>query len=210
MRIDKSGNSWIAISEFNQQSYCEVQLKFKWEGIVRETEEMIEGSDIHEIKFENFIKETEAMEEVGIEDAIRRAVENNERFFAREIFIISPTFRLLGMIDSIEIGPDGILITDDKPSDYPHLSEKSQVLAYAIAFKDKYRPPLDIFMIIKNRDTEDIIWEDVLTQEWVDFMLEKIDRLHQLALGKREFEPTKNPKKCLSCSYRDVCDNKLA
>ena len=210
MKIDSNGNSWIAVSEFNQQSYCEVQLKFKWQGIKRETEDMIKGSEIHETKFENFIKETEGMEEVNIQDAIKRAVENDERFSGREIFIISPTFRLLGTIDSIEIGPDGIKITDDKPTEYPYLSEKSQVLGYAIAFKDKYRPPLDIFMIIKNRDTGDIIWEDVLTQDWVEFMLEKINRLHELALGKREFEPTKNPKKCLACSYRNICDKKLA
>jgi len=210
MKIDSNGNSWIAVSEFNQQSYCEVQLKFKWQGIKRETEDMIKGSEIHETRFENFIKETEGMEEVDIQDAIKRAVENDERFSGREIFIISPTFRLLGTIDSIEIGPDGIKITDDKPTEYPYLSEKSQVLGYAIAFKDKYRPPLDIFMIIKNRDTGDIIWEDVLTQDWVEFMLEKINRLHELALGKREFEPTKNPKKCLACSYRNICDKKLA
>lgn len=208
MRIDSKGNSWIAISEFHQQSYCEVQLKFKWQGVIKETEQMMEGSEIHEQKFEEFIEETKGLEQVRIQDAIRRAIESNERFSGREIFIISPTFRLLGMIDSIDIGPDGIVISDDKPSEYPFLSDKSQILAYAIAFKDFYRPDLDIFVRIKNRDNGDIIWEDVLTQEWVDFMLEKINRLHELALGKREFEPTKNPKKCLACSYRDVCDKK--
>jgi len=209
MRIDSKGNSWIAISEFHQQSYCEVQLKFKWQGIIKETAEMINGSNIHEEKFERFIEETKEMEKVDIRDAIRRAVENNERFAGREVFIVSPRFRLFGMIDSVEIGPDGIIITDDKPSEYAFLSDKSQIIAYAIAFKDFYRPPLDIFMIIKNRDSGDITWEDVLTQEWVDFLLEKINRLHELALGKREFEPTKNPKKCSACSYKDFCDKKL-
>lgn len=209
MRIDSKGNSWIAISEFHQQSYCEVQLKFKWSGIVRETAEMKEGSQIHEEKFEKFIEETKEMEKIGIKDAIKRAVENNERFSGREVFITSPRFRLFGMIDAVDIGPDGIIITDDKPSEYAFISDKSQIIAYAMAFKDFYRPPLDIFMTIKNRDSGDITWEDVLTQEWVDFLLEKINRLHELALGKREFEPTKNPKKCSACSYRDVCDKKV-
>jgi CRISPR/Cas system-associated exonuclease Cas4 (RecB family) len=170
---------------------------------------MIEGSDIHEQKFKEFLDETKESEQVKITEAIKRAIENNERFSGREVFIVSPNFRLFGLIDSIEIGPDGIMITDDKPSEYSFLSDKSQIIAYAIAFKDFYRPPLDIFMTIKNRDSGDITWEDVLTQEWVDFMLEKIDRLHELALGKREFEPTKNPKKCSACSYRDVCDKKI-
>jgi CRISPR/Cas system-associated exonuclease Cas4 (RecB family) len=209
MRIDKNGNSWIAISEFHQQSYCEVQLKFKWSGIVKETAEMRKGSDIHEQKFERFVEETKEMEEVDIKEAIKRAVDNNERFSGREVFIISPKFRMFGMIDSVDIGPDGIIITDDKPSEYAFLSDKSQIIAYAIAFKDFYRPSLDIFMTIKNRDSGDITWEDVLTQDWVEFMLEKINRLHELALGKRDFEPTKNPKKCLACSYKDACDKKI-
>ena len=209
MRIDSKGNSWIAISEFHQQSYCEVQLKYKWQGIIRETEQMINGSNIHEEKFEKFIEETKELEKVDIREAIKRAIENDERFSGREVFVVSPTFRIFGMIDSIEIGPDGIMISDDKPSEYAYISDKSQIIAYATAFKDFYRPPIDIFMSIRNRDKGDLTWEEVLTQNWIDFILEKINRLHELALGKREFEPTKNPKKCLACSYKDVCDNKL-
>jgi len=209
MRIDSKGNSWIAISEFHQQSYCEVQLKYKWQGIIRETEQMINGSNIHEEKFEKFIEETKELEKVDIREAIKRAIENDERFSGREVFVVSPTFRIFGMIDSIEIGPDGIMISDDKPSEYAYISDKSQIIAYATAFKDFYRPPIDIFMSIRNRDKGDLTWEEVLTQNWIDFILEKINRLHELALGKREFEPTKNPKKCLACSYKDVCDKKL-
>lgn len=209
MKIDPEGNSWIFISEFHQQSYCEVQLKFMWQGIIRKTKQMLNGAEIHKEKFEKFVEETKDMEKVDIKDAIRRALENNERFSGREVFIKSPTFRLIGIIDSIEIGPDGILIIDDKPSKYTYLSDKSQILAYAIAFKDLYRPPLDIFMMIRNRDDGSVIWKDILTEYWVIFMLEKINRLHDLVLGKREFEPTKNRKKCLACNYRDLCEYKL-
>ena len=209
MKIDSKGNAWIAISEFHQQSYCEVQLEFKWKGIRVETEAMKKGSEIHEKKFNEFEEKTKELEEVDIVNAIKRAMEKEERFSGREVFVLSPTFRLFGVIDSIEIGPEGIVIADDKPSKYAYLSEKSQVIGYALAFKDKYRPDLDIFMRIKNRDSGDIVWEDVLSQEWVEFMLEKINRLHELALGKREFEPTKNPKKCLACSYRNVCKKKV-
>ena len=210
MRIDSKGNSWIAISEFHQQAYCEVQLKFKWQGIKKETPAMKIGSEIHEQKFKDFLDKTKEAEQVEIQEAIKRAIENEERFSGREVFIISPTFRIFGVIDSVEIGPEGIIVSDDKPSEYSYLSDKSQIIAYALAFKDKYRPPLDVFMRIKNRDSGDITWEDVLTQEWVDFLMEKVNRLHELALGRREFEPTKKPKKCMACSYRDVCDKKIA
>ena len=90
---------------------------------------------------------------------------------------MSPTFRLVRKIDAVEIGPEGIVISDDKPLDYPYLSVKSQVAAYATAFKDRYRPPLDIYMIVKNRDKGNIIWEDIFSQDWFDFTLEKINRI---------------------------------
>jgi CRISPR/Cas system-associated exonuclease Cas4 (RecB family) len=208
MRIDSKGNSWLSISEFNIQCYCEMQLKFIWQGIKIETEKMMRGSSVHNDKFQQFKEQTEGLEEVDIVNAIKRAIEKQERFAGREVFIISPTFRLRGVMDAIEIGPEGIVIADDKPIDYPYLSVKSQLAAYAVAFKDRYRPPLDIFMIVKNRDRGVIIWEDVFSQDWFEFVIEKISRMHELALGKREFEPTANPKKCLSCSYKGICDKK--
>jgi len=209
MRIDKNGDSWLSISEFNIQSYCEVQLKFIWQGIKVKTKQMIDGSKIHNEKFQQFKDETKDLEDVDIVNAIKRAIQKQERFVGREIFIVSPTFRLRGKIDAVEIGPEGIVISDDKPISYPFLSVKSQIAAYAVAFKDRYRPPLDIYMMVKNRDKGSIIWENVFSQEWFDFILEKINRMHELALGKREFEPTANPKKCLNCSYRNICDKKI-
>ncbi|MBN2202720.1 MAG: Dna2/Cas4 domain-containing protein [Candidatus Aenigmarchaeota archaeon] len=209
MRIDSDGNSWIAISEFHQQSYCEVQLKYKWQGIRKETPAMKKGSEVHQKKFEEFEEKTKELEQVGISNAIKLAMEKDERFSGREIFIMSPTFRIFGVIDFLEISSGGIIVADDKPGDHSYLSDKSQIIAYAMAFKDQYRPPLDIFMRIQNRESGDITWEDVLSQEWVEFLLEKIERLHDLATGKRDFEPTKNPKKCAACSYRDICDKKV-
>jgi len=206
MRIDSKGNSWLSISEFNIQCYCEMQLKFIWQGIKIETEKMMRGSSVHNDKFQQFKEQTEGLEDVDIVSAIRRAIEKQERFAGREVFIISPTFRLRGVMDAIEIGPEGIVIADDKPIDYPYLSVKSQLAAYAVAFKDRYRPPLDIFMMVKNRDRGVIIWEEAFSQDWFEFVIEKINRMHELALGKREFEPTANPKKCFSCSYKNICD----
>lgn len=206
MRIDSKGNSWLSISEFNIQCYCEMQLKFIWQGIKIETEKMMRGSSVHNDKFQQFKKQTEGLEDVDIVSAIKRAIEKQERFAGREVFIISPTFRLRGVMDAIEIGPEGIVIADDKPIDYPYLSVKSQLAAYAVAFKDRYRPPLDIFMMVKNRDKGIIVWEEAFSQDWFEFAIEKINRMHELALGKREFEPTANPKKCFSCSYKGICD----
>lgn len=209
MLMDESGNPWIAISEFHQQCYCEVQLKYKWSGIKVETKEMKLGKQIHLGKLKDFEERMKEAEVVDINEAIRRAVENNERFSARELMIKSLKFRIYGIIDFVEIGPDGIVITDDKPGEYAFISVKSQLLGYALAFKDFYKPPLDIMVVMKQRDTGDIVWEDFLTEGWVEFIKEKITRIQGLALGEREFEPTKNPKKCVVCGYKDVCDKRL-
>ena len=71
MKMDSNGNSWIAISEFHQQSYCEVQLEFKWKGIRVETEAMKKGTKIHDQKFKTFEEETKGLEEVDIVNASR-------------------------------------------------------------------------------------------------------------------------------------------
>ena len=88
------------------------------------------------------------------------------------------------------------------------MSAKSQVMAYGIAFQDSYRPDLEIIVMIKNH-SGDILWEESMTQELLEDMRERIQRIHDLAEGKREFEPTKFAKKCKSCSYRDICDKKV-
>ena len=205
MDIASKNEIWIPISEIGIQTFCEVQLKFIWKGVKIKTKKMVNGSLIHYEKFKKFERQTRRLESVEIINAIRRAIKKRERFVGREIFIKSPTFRLIGRVDAIEIGPEGIVIIDDKPIEYPFLSAKSQVAAYSLAFKDKYRPPLDIYMMIKNRDKGIIVWKDVFSEEWFSFIIEKINRIYELILGKRNFEPTSNPKKCLSCCYRNFC-----
>ncbi len=210
MFIDSRGNSWIAISEFQSQNYCELQLKYKWEGYKPETKEMKRGSEIHEKKEKEYLEEAEKKEKLTIIEAVQRATKDKESFVTREFPITSPFFRLYGKIDSVTIEPDKIIVSDDKPTDVVFLSEKMQVLCYAIALKDKYRIPLELHVQIKNRDSGKVVWTEVVTQEHVEELRNTIQRLHSLATKKEDFIQTTNPKKCLKCPYREICDKRLA
>ncbi len=204
MLLDNSGSPWFAISEFQQQAYCEVQLKYKWAGIKIVTPKMAKGTEIHNQLLEKFKKETKDLEEITVWDALK-AASVGKTSIARELAVRSSNFKLYGVIDQIEIGPGGIVIIDDKPCEYPYYSAKVQLFLYAIAFKDFYRPEMDITVRMRHRDKGNIVWEEILTEEIFEQMTERIQRMTELVLGERDFEPTKNPKKCINCSYKDVC-----
>ncbi|MDD5417017.1 MAG: PD-(D/E)XK nuclease family protein [Candidatus Aenigmarchaeota archaeon] len=199
---------WFSISEFNIQAYCEVQLKYRWSGIVRVTPSMVLGTKAHKQIENKFVEDTKDLEEVSIEQALELAKQGISTV-ARELPITSPTFRLNGIIDQIEITPNGIIILDDKPSEYAHYGSQVQLYLYAIAFKDRYRPDLDIQVRIRHRDSGDTVWEDMLTEEIHNEIMERLQRMVELALGQREFEPTQNPKKCEKCTYREMCKTNL-
>jgi len=199
-----SGQPWFSISEFNIQAYCEVQLKYRWSGIKITTPAMIAGTQTHSQIEQTFVEETKDLEEVSIEEALELAKQGITTA-ARELHISSNTFRLNGIIDQIEIGPNGIIILDDKPSDQPHFGSKVQLFMYAIAFKDRYRPELDISVKIRHSKSQKIVWEDAFTETIHEEMMERLQRMNELALGKREFEPTQFDVKCKHCSYREMC-----
>jgi len=207
MFIDQNNNPWFSISEFNIQSYCELQLKYIWSGIKFTTPQMVSGTARHKELENKFIEETKDLEEVTIPEALELAKKGISSV-ARELRIKSFNFRLNGIIDHIEISPEGIIILDDKPGDTAYPGSKTQLFMYALAFKDCYRPDLDIRVKIRNRDTLETIWEEPFTENILENMQEKLQKMCELAMHEREFAPTNNPKKCASCSYREMCQSK--
>lgn len=206
MFVDSTG-PWFSISEFNISEYCELQLKYIWSGIKITTPPMIQGTRRHKEIEEKFIEETKDLEEVSIEEAIQLAKQGITSV-ARELRIKSHNFRLNGIIDHIQITPQGIIILDDKPGDTAYPGSKIQLFMYALAFKDCYKPDLDIRVQVRNRDTLNVVWEDVFTEDILAQMEDKLQNMIELAMGEREFEPTRNQRKCASCSYREMCQAK--
>jgi len=206
MFVDSTG-PWFSISEFNISEYCELQLKYIWSGIKITTPQMVCGTQRHKEIENKFIEETKDLEEVTIPEALQLAKQGITSV-ARELRIKSHNFRLNGIIDHIQITPEGIIILDDKPGNTAYPGSQIQLFMYALAFKDCYKPDLDIRVQVRNRDTLNVIWEDCFNEEVLERMEEKLQRMIELAMGEREFEPTSNPRKCASCSYREMCHAK--
>lgn len=199
----------IGASWFQEASFCEQKLylsKVKKLPLV-ETKEMVEGSLIHEGKYEDFVKTAAPI--------------TWEEFFRSEQFVTSREVELshvdnnvvlLGRIDELSCDKDGIYIIDDKPSDYAYIGVRKQIWAYCHLLENNFKDLIDkpIYAVLKNRDTEEIVWKEKYSGAHKEHLLLAMLRLRDVLSEKRKAEPTKNPNKCAVCQYNKVCEFSLA
>lgn len=199
----------IGASWFQEASFCEQKLylsKVKKLPLI-ETQEMIKGKDIHEDKYEDFVKTAVP---ITWEDFFK----SEQLVTSREVELqhVSNNVMLLGRIDELSCDKDGIYITDDKPSDYAYIGVRKQIWAYCHllenTFKDLIQKP--IYAVLKNRDDGSTIWKEKFTSTHKEQFLLALLRLRDVLSEKRKPEPTKNPNKCATCQYKKVCEFSLA
>lgn len=192
------------ISWLNQQGYCEYQLYLEnIKGIeTAPTPEMTHGSQIHHELEEIFKQDaTPATFEESVEAS------KKEASMSREVFVISPEYGIRGYIDEIRMKPDEIVIIDDKPGRTPYQSTMNQVRAYCLAFKDMTGDERKIKGALRERGTENLFWIEIFTPDIEKEIKFTIDRMHGLFDGTKPFIPTKNPKKCSSCRFKNECEH---
>lgn len=189
------------ISWLNKQGYCEYSLFLEnFEGIITEdTFEMKKGTSEHK-RLENEFKK----------DAITATTEEvmdtskTHEVLTREMFIISPINGIRGLIDEVRFTPEYYMIIDDKPGTIPYNSSVNQVLAYCLAFKEKFHDK-KIIAALRERGTDNIFWYkefDENQEKQIKFL---INRVHGLIDGTKPFIPTKNSNKCNKCRFHDQC-----
>lgn len=200
------GRNNFPISWLNQQGYCEYQLYLEYmKGIETEpTQAMTHGSQIHS-QLEDIFKQ-EATPST-FEDAVE--VSKTEASMSRECFVIAPQYGIRGYIDEIWMTPEEIVIIDDKPGRTPYQSTMNQVRAYCLAFKDMTNDPRPIKGALRERGTSNLFWIEVFTHEIEEEIKFTVDRMHGLFDGLKPFVPTKNPKKCRSCRFKNDCEHSL-
>jgi CRISPR/Cas system-associated exonuclease Cas4 (RecB family) len=103
--------------------------------------------------------------------------------------------------------PDEIVIIDDKPGRTPYQSTMNQVRAYCLAYKDMTGEERKIKGALRERGTENLFWIEIFTPEVEKQIKFTIDRVQGLIDGTRPFVPTKNPKKCRSCRFKNNCEH---
>ena len=198
------GKNNFPISWLNQQGYCEYQLYLEYmKGIeTRPTEAMTHGSQIHK-QLENIFNKDATP--AKFEDAVEAS--KTEASMSREVTVVAPDYGIRGDIDEIWMTPDEIVIIDDKPGRTPYQSTMNQVRAYCLAFKDMTGDERKIKAALRERGTDNLFWIEILTPEVEKQIKFTIDRVQGLLDGTKPFVPTKNPKKCRSCRFKDTCEH---
>jgi len=198
------GKNNFPISWLNQQGYCEYQLYLEYmKGIeTRPTAAMTHGSQIHHELEEIFKQDATPAK---FEDAVEAS--KTEASMSREVNVISPEYGIRGDIDEIWMKPDEIVIIDDKPGRTPYQSTMNQVRAYCLAFKDMTGDERKIKAALRERGTDNLFWIEIFTPEVEKQIKFTIDRVQGLLDGTKPFVPTKNPKKCRSCRFKDTCEH---
>ena len=198
------GKSNFPISWLNKQGYCEYQLYLEhMKGIkVGPTKAMTHGSEIHK-QLEDAFKQDASP--TTFEKAIETSKE--EALMSREVFVVAPKYGIRGYIDEIWMKPDEIVIIDDKPGRTPYESTMNQVRAYCLAFKDMTGETRKIKGALRERGTSNIFWIEIFEPEIEKQIRFTIERMHGLFDGTRPFVPTKNPKKCRSCRFKNDCEH---
>ena len=198
------GKNNFPISWLNQQGYCEYQLYLEYmKGIESPaTPEMTHGSEIHQ-QLEDIFKQDSTPS--TFEDAVEASKE--EASMSRECFVVSPEYGIRGFIDEIWMKPDEIVIIDDKPGRTPYQSTMNQVRAYSLAYKDMTGDDRKIKSALRERGTENLFWIEIFNPDVEKEIKFTIERMQGLFDGSKPFVPTKNPKKCHSCRFKNKCEH---
>lgn len=194
----------IPIHWLHSQAYCEYQIYLEYvRGVeVEPTIEMRIGKNVHLLLEEEHEKKAEL--KLTVENAIKKAQEEKIVLVGREIPVIGN--RLYGSIDEAHFMPDQIVIIDDKPNSVPFLSNKQQVWGYCLAFQEQFNPDIPIVACLRHRDTQEIIWKELFSEEQKNMVLESIERVLGIINKEITPKPTDNVNKCRNCKLRDDCD----
>ena len=199
------------ISWLHTQAYCEYQLKLKYidKKKPKYSPAMAKGAARHDQLEKQFLEEATELEE-PFEDYLAALLKGErDPIILREEWVESKEYGVYGKFDEAQLFPDAAVIIDDKPGETAYTSNKRQVWAYALCFKEKYNWPKKMVAVLRNRDSQEVFWEKDFTKKDEEDVLKAIQRVHGLFAGEIEWIPTKIKNKCKACSFNKVCDRSL-
>ena len=197
----------IPIHLLHIQAFCEYQLFLEYvKGIhVAPTMDMQKGRQIHALLEDRHREDT--MFPLYVSDALKQSREEDRVLVGREIPVSG--ILLYGRFDEVHLAPSRVLIIDDKPNNYPFLSNKKQVWGYCLAFREQYQATRPVFAALRQRNTQEIFWQKEFTVDDQNMVIESAIRILDILNGMREPEPTSRSTKCSSCRLRVECDQCL-
>jgi hypothetical protein len=132
-----------------------------------------------------------------------------------ELELLSLTYSIIGRLDEIRFEPERVVILDDKPRPKRgdvYYGDRNQVVAYCIAFKDMMSLVGDvrpIYAAVRDRSSEDIMWEEELTETLRLGVCNEIEHLRSLLQSRKAdaFSSSESEAKCYWCKLN--CDRRL-
>jgi hypothetical protein len=77
----------------------------------------------------------------------------------------------------------------------------------ATIYKEMTGDERKIKSALRERGTENLFWIEIFTPDVEKEIKFTIERMHGLFDGSKPFVPTKNPKKCHSCRFKNKCEH---
>ncbi len=200
----------VPISWINQYLFCPYAFYLQHVLGVEPQKDvaLLIGSAVH-AELERKYKE-EGWEQVDIEDALHRAPIENREFRYREFAVSTylQKFEISGRIDEVRINPDRISIIEDKPGNRVYDGSKYQVMGYAFAFKRIYTPDLPIYVMVRNRDTQEVMWQKMFEDYDEQEVFRLIMEIYNVLSGNIIPDAKPSPKKCERCAVGYICNKK--
>jgi CRISPR-associated exonuclease Cas4 len=199
------GRNNFPISWLNKQGYCEYSIFLEnVKGIeVKATRNMVVGTQEHARLEMEFKKDAEPTTFEKMLDESRTT-----ELLSRELPVISHSYGIRGYIDEVWMTPDEFIIIDDKPGKKAFSSSINQVFGYCLAFQDMINEERRLVAALRERGTDNIFWASYFDEKSKNDIITLINRVQDLLIGKKDFIPTNNPRKCRSCRLKLKCDKK--
>jgi len=213
------GKESFPIWWLNDQGYCEYKIYLQFEkGIKSEkTEQMIEGSKIHDQLYTDF-------KQASIPSSFKEIVELSklEVQISREFKLRSLQYGMIGKADEIWFYPDKLIVIDDKPGpkkypvgkNIPWEGDVNQVYGCCLALKEKmieeFQDTRPIIAALRKRGTDDIYWNEIFDENAENKIIGVINHIHRLISLEEEYKSNDKPGKCRGCSLKMECDKNIS
>ncbi len=201
----------IYASWLSAHGYCEYKFYLQYvEGVeVPRTVEMQTGSEIHESKEEDFLKEAEPA-------TLEEFLNSTKYTITKEVFLQTKFENnfLMGKVDEIGIDKEAIYIIEDKPRARAYDGVKNQIYAYCYLFKRNFsdKTPKPIYAILRDRDSNIEVWKEAFTLKNEFILQNNLNRIKKILKKEIDPIPTDNQKKCMACIMHklNLCKHSLA
>lgn len=194
----------VPISLLHTQAYCEYQIFLEHVKHVEAepTREMCLGRNVHRLLEQEHLKRANL--ELSVDDALEKSKRESVTLISRELPVVGKY--LYGTIDEVWLMPNQIFIIDDKPNDFPFITNKKQVWGYCLAFQERFSPKRPLVACLRHRDTSRFVWREFFSPEHRRNVLDSVKRILGIISGDRRPEPTGRSRKCGSCRFKKDCE----